>query len=57
MHKARGWILHEVGKRNRSLLEAFLRQHHDSIPRTMLRYSLEKFPPSRRTAYLTGAFG
>jgi 3-methyladenine DNA glycosylase AlkD len=41
MNEACGRRLREVGKRNRSMLEAFLRQHHGNIPRTILRYSLE----------------
>jgi 3-methyladenine DNA glycosylase AlkD len=54
MHKACGWMLREVGKRNQSVLEGFLQQHHDAMPRTMLRYAIERFSPAERTGYLTG---
>jgi len=54
IHKACGWMLREVGKRNQSVLEGFLRQHHAAMPRTMLRYAIERFSPIKRTGYLTG---
>jgi 3-methyladenine DNA glycosylase AlkD len=52
MHKACGWMLREVGKRNQSVLENFLLQHHRVMPRTMLRYAIERFTPARRAAFL-----
>lgn len=52
IHKASGWMLREVGKRNVEKLEVFLQQHYQAMPRTMLRYAIEKFPEERRQAYL-----
>lgn len=56
IHKAVGWMLREVGKRNRPLLEGFLRQHYRQLPRTTLRYAIEKFSPPLRQQYLQGNF-
>lgn len=52
IHKAVGWMLREAGKNNEAELRAFLDKYAGTMPRTMLRYSLEKFSPSDREYYM-----
>ena len=52
IHKAVGWLLREAGKKDKAALVAFLRPRYLSMPRTMLRYAIEKFPENERQTYL-----
>jgi len=54
IHKAVGWMLREVGKRDLRAEKAFLTKHYKKMPRTMLRYAIERLPESERLAYLHG---
>jgi len=52
IHKAVGWMLREVGKRNKDLEKEFLDKYYRIMPRTMLRYSIEKFDPKEKEFYM-----
>ncbi|HHT73288.1 MAG TPA: DNA alkylation repair protein [Firmicutes bacterium] len=54
IHKAVGWMLREVGKRDQQVEIAFLKEHYKRMPRTMLRYAIEKLEPQLRQEFLKG---
>lgn len=57
IHKAVGWMLREIGKRNQTVLEDYLKPRYHRMPRTMLRYAIERFPEPLRQRYLKGDIG
>lgn len=54
IHKAVGWMLREIGKRDLLVLRRFLEENYKKMPRTMLRYAIEKFEQKERQKYLKG---
>jgi 3-methyladenine DNA glycosylase AlkD len=52
MHKAAGWLLREAGKKDKAVLTGFLDRYYKEMPRTMLRYSIEKLSPEERAHYM-----
>ncbi len=54
IQKALGWTLREIGKRNMSLEEEFLKRHYKKMKRIALRYAIERFPETKKRAYLEG---
>jgi 3-methyladenine DNA glycosylase AlkD len=54
IHKSVGWMLREVGKRDSAAEESFLREQYRQMPRTMLRYAIERFPAAKRELFMKG---
>ena len=54
IHKAVGWLLREVGKRDMDIEKTYLMAHYKMMPRTMLRYAIERFPAQERKKFLSG---
>ena len=55
IHKSVGWMFREAGKKDMRAEEAFLLRHYRAMPRTMLRYAIERFPENKRLKYLNGS--
>ena len=56
MHKAVGWMLRELGKKDQKLLEEFLKENYSDLARTTLRYAIERFEETKRKEFLKGSF-
>jgi len=56
IHKAVGWALREAGKHSRDELQKFLQENYERLPRTTLRYAIERFKPAERERFLSGNF-
>ncbi len=56
LHKAVGWMLREAWKRDSEKVEYFIKTNYDQMPRTMLRYAIEKMEESKRKMFLKGKF-